>query len=254
MRILKKIIIGLLLFVGIVVIAFFILKQNPKPEIIALDRRIIPEEEIDKMAREAVGQITIEEKVQMMSPRLKSNFKFVLEMIGDGIKYNHHSYQAGGNERLNIPTVRFHDGPRGMVSGQATCFPVPVGRAASFDTDLEFRIGEAIGREIRANEANYFGGVCINLLRHQAGGRAQEGYGEDSYMAGQMGSALMRGVQKLTIRTVFFIILYLWILNFYFDLRVSCISSSEIPLVSGTKNFTQTSCKTIMAHKIANMV
>jgi len=94
MRILKKIIIGLLLFVGIVVIAFFILKQNPKPEIIALDRRIIPEEEIDKMAREAVGQMTIEEKAQMMSPRLKSNFKFVLEMIGDGIKYNHHSCQA----------------------------------------------------------------------------------------------------------------------------------------------------------------
>jgi len=107
-----------------------------------------------------------------MSPRLKGMLKFLLEMIGDGMKYNQHSYQAGGNERLNIPTVRFYDGPRGMVSGQATCFPVSMGRAASFDKDLEFRIGEAIGREIRANKGNYFGGVCINLLRHPAGGRA----------------------------------------------------------------------------------
>jgi beta-glucosidase len=92
--------------------------------------------------------------------------------------------------------MRFFDGPRGLVSGKATCFPVSMGRAASFDTDREFRVGDVIGKEIRANEGNYFGGVCINLLRHPAGGRAQEGYGEDSYLTGKMGSSLMRGVQK----------------------------------------------------------
>jgi len=196
MKILKKIFLGILLFIGILVIAFFIIRINPKPEIIALDRKIILEEEIDEIAMEAVDQMSLEEKVQMVSPRLKSMLKFVLEMIGDGVRYNYHSYQAGGNDRLKIPTVRFYDGPRGMVSGQATCFPVSIGRAASFDPDLEFRIGEAISEEIRANEGNYFGGVCINLLRHPAGGRAQEGYGEDSYVAGQMGTALMRGIQK----------------------------------------------------------
>jgi beta-glucosidase len=171
------------------------MRYNPKPEIVARDRKIISEEEIDKMASEAVDQMTTEEKVQMMSARLKSFLKFGVEMLSDGFKYNQHSYQAGGNERLNIPTMRFFDGPRGLVSGEATCFPVSMSRAASFDRDLEFRVGKAIGREIRANEGNYFGGVCINLLRHPAGGRAQEGYGEDSYLTGQMGSALMKGVQ-----------------------------------------------------------
>jgi beta-glucosidase len=194
MKTLKKILAGLLIFLGLLVIAFFILRINPKPEIITLDRKMISEEEIDKMARNAVDQMTLEEKVQMMSPRLKSNLKFVLEMLGDG-GYNQHSYQAGGNERLNIPTMRFFDGPRGMVSGKATCFPVSIGRAASFDPDLEFRIGKAIGEEIRANKGNYFGGICINILRHPAGGRAQEAYGEDSFLTGQMGSSLMRGVQ-----------------------------------------------------------
>ena len=153
------------------------------------------EAQIDHWARELVDQMTVEEKVQMMSPRLKSNMKMALEIMSDGQRYNQRSYQAGGNERLNIPTMRFFDGPRGMVSGEATCFPVAMARAASFDSELEFNVGDVIGKEIRANDGNYFGGVCINLLRHPAGGRAQEGYGEDSYMLGQMGSSLMEGVQ-----------------------------------------------------------
>jgi beta-glucosidase len=148
------------------------------------------------MARELVDQMSMEEKVQMMSPWLKSTLKLSLEMAADGMKYNQQSYQAGGNERLGIPTVRFFDGPRGMVSGTATCFPVSMARAATFDRNLEYKIGTAIGKEIRANEGNYFGGVCINLLRHPAGGRAQETYGEDSYLLGQMGTALMNGVQS----------------------------------------------------------
>jgi beta-glucosidase len=196
MKIFKRIVLGIAIFIGLVIIAFFILKINPKPKIITLERRVLSEEEIDKMAMYAVGQMTTEEKVQMMSPKLKSMMKFFLEMLGDGMKYNQHSYQAGGNERLNIPAMRFFDGPRGLVSGEATCFPVSMGRAASFDRDLEFRIGCAIGKEVRAAKGNYFGGVCINLLRFPAGGRAQEGYGEDSYLTGQMGCALMKGVQK----------------------------------------------------------
>ena len=57
------------------------------------------------------------------------------------------------------------------------------------------RVGDAIGREIRALGGNYFGGVCINLLRHPAWGRAQESYGEDSFLLGVMGAALATGVQ-----------------------------------------------------------
>ena len=44
-----------------------------------------------------------------------------------------------------------------------------------------------MGREARANGANMIGAPCINLLRHPAWGRAQEAYGEDSYLLGEMG-------------------------------------------------------------------
>lgn len=69
-------------------------------------------------------------------------------------------------------------------------------RAASWDTDLEEKIGDAMGIEARAQGANFFGGICINLLRHPAWGRAQETFGEDPYLLGEMGAASVRGSQK----------------------------------------------------------
>jgi beta-glucosidase len=69
-------------------------------------------------------------------------------------------------------------------------------RGASFDPDLEKRIGDAIGVEARALGANLFAGVCVNVLRHPAWGRAQETYGEDPHLLGEMGAALVRGSQR----------------------------------------------------------
>ncbi len=99
-------------------------------------------------------------------------------------------------ERIGMPGIRFSDGPRGAVVGNATAFPVPMARGATWDLDLEERIGEAIGSELRAVGANLTGAVCINLLRHPAWGRAQETYGEDPHHVGEFGAALTRGLQR----------------------------------------------------------
>ena len=71
-------------------------------------------------------------------------------------------------------------------------------RGATFDPNLEKQVGHAIGAELSAHGANFFGGVCVNLLRHPAWGRAQETYGEDSLLLGEMGAALTRSVGKHT--------------------------------------------------------
>jgi len=110
--------------------------------------------------------------------------------------YNERPYRAGRIERLGIPGVEFTDGPRGVVAGHATCFPVAIARGASWDPALEERIGEAIGIEARAVGANLFAGVCVNILRHPGWGRAQETYGEEPVAVGAMGAALTRGVQR----------------------------------------------------------
>lgn len=147
-------------------------------------------------AKELVSQMSLEEKVHFMSGNLTLE-----EMRADmakGHHYNEWPYEAGGNERLGAPSMRFVDGPRGAVTGvgKTTCFPVSMARGAAFDIDLEERIGKAIGKEIRATGGNYFGGVCINLPRNPGWGRSQEVYGEDSFHLGAMGSALSKGVQS----------------------------------------------------------
>jgi beta-glucosidase len=101
-----------------------------------------------------------------------------------------------------MPGIAFSDGPRGVVIGNATGFPVSMERGATWDPDLEERLGDVIGRELRASGATLYGGVCVNLLRHPAWGRAQETYGEDPHHVGEMGAALTRGIQRHAMATV----------------------------------------------------
>jgi len=110
--------------------------------------------------------------------------------------YHKGPFVAGHVGRLGLPGIAFSDGPRGAVVGNATCFPVSMARGATWDPGLEERIGDAIGRELRAIGANLTGAVCVNVLRHPAWGRAQETYGEDPHHIGEMGAALTRGLQR----------------------------------------------------------
>ena len=124
----------------------------------------------------------------------QSFWRGMWRMVARG--YNRVPVVAGAVPRLGIPGVRFTDGPRGVVVGTSTCFPVAMCRGASWDPAMEEEIGRAIGAEARAQGANLFAGVCVNLLRHPAWGRAQETYGEDPVHLGVMGAALTRGVRQ----------------------------------------------------------
>jgi beta-glucosidase len=110
--------------------------------------------------------------------------------------YNTVPIVEGAVDRIGLPGVGFVDGPRGCVAGRATAFPVSMARGATWDLSLEEEVGNVIGREIRALGGNFFGGVCINLPRHPAWGRAQETYGDDPYHLGEFGAALTRGTQR----------------------------------------------------------
>jgi beta-glucosidase len=140
---------------------------------------------------EAIANLTLEEKLKLLAGDLPP-----LEIVRMGRRYNELPYDAAAVPRLGIGGIHFTDGPRGVVLGRSTAFPVAMARGATFDPELEERIGDAIGVEARAQGANLFAGVCINLLRHPAWGRAQETYGEDPHLLGEMGAALVRGSQR----------------------------------------------------------
>ena len=136
--------------------------------------------------------LSMQERMHLMS----GDGQFIKGTRAMSKRYNAVPVVAGAIARLGIPGLRFTDGPRGVVMYNSTAFPSPMARGATFDPALEEQIGDAIGVEARTQGANLFAGVCINLLRHPAWGRAQETYGEDSYLLGEMGVALINGTQR----------------------------------------------------------
>ncbi len=149
-------------------------------------------ERIEPLVDRLLGELTPEEKLGLLDGDIPF-WEGLIDMNETG--YNRTPIPMGRVERLGIPGLLFSDGPRGVVMGHSTAFPVSMARGATWDRDLEERVGTAIGLEGRAQGANFFGGVCINLPRHPAWGRVQETYAEDPLLLGEMGAALVRGVQ-----------------------------------------------------------
>jgi beta-glucosidase len=150
-------------------------------------------------ALDLVAHMTLEEKVHC----LDGGVPFWIG-VGDITTGGYHSrpFRGARVERLGIPGFHFSDGPRGVVVGEATAFPVSMARGATFDPELEVRVGDAIGKELRAVGADLYGGICVNLLRHPAWGRAQETYGEDPHHVGEMGASLTSGAQRHVMATL----------------------------------------------------
>lgn len=130
---------------------------------------------------------------------------------------------------MGIPSLDFVDGTRGVVCGQGenTCFPVSIMRGATFNPELEERIGEAMAEETLACGGNLFGGICVNLPYHPGWGRAQESYGEDSCLLGEMGAALIRGIRKLGVMACVKHFAFNSMENARFKVSVSCDKRAE---------------------------
>ncbi|HTV22196.1 MAG TPA: glycoside hydrolase family 3 C-terminal domain-containing protein [Polyangiaceae bacterium] len=108
-------------------------------------------------------------------------------------------FQQQAIDEQDLPVWEMRDGPRGvrrLGAGPATAFPVPVARAASFDVGMEERIGDVIGRQMLAFKYDLMLAPTVNTLRHPGWGRSQETYGEDTVVLGNMGAALVRGLQQ----------------------------------------------------------
>ncbi len=177
--------IGMMLCLAIILTSLLFGCSKPEKESKAMDN-------IKVQVRALMDKMSLEDKLNMMDG--DTPFWTGFREMTNG--YNVKPYPAGVMPEIGIQGIRFIDGPRGIVMQGSTTFPVSMARGATWDTELEEKVGDAIGKELRAQGGNFFGGVCINLLRHPAWGRAQESYGEDPLLLGEMGAALTRGVQK----------------------------------------------------------
>ncbi|MCD8308227.1 MAG: glycoside hydrolase family 3 C-terminal domain-containing protein [Clostridia bacterium] len=139
--------------------------------------------------KEIVKQMTLEEKASLASGK---DF-----------------WQSKAVERLGIPSVYFSDGPNGLRKQEAaadhlglnesvksTCFPTSVTMASSWDTDVCYKVGEALGKEATALKVGMLLGPGTNIKRSPLCGRNFEYYSEDPYLAGKCAASMIRGIQE----------------------------------------------------------
>ncbi|WP_105614441.1 beta-glucosidase family protein [Vallitalea okinawensis] len=152
---------------------------------------------IEKYTSSILSRLNIEEKIRILCGKLTPlEFKEEYELGDEMSFYNAVPYCSGEVAGESFIPVKFVDGPRGVVCGSSTCFPVTLARGASFDPDLERRIGVAMAKEAKSYGGNLLAAVCINIIRHLRGGRIQESYSEDMHVLSKMGSSLVKGIQS----------------------------------------------------------
>lgn len=140
----------------------------------------------EKKAKELVSQMTAEEKCSQLK------------------------YDSPAIERLGIPAYNWwNEGLHGVArAGTATMFPQAIGMVAAFDTEMMHRIGTAISLEARAKynyasaegDRDIYKGLTlwspnVNIFRDPRWGRGHETYGEDPYLAAELGVNFVKGIQ-----------------------------------------------------------
>jgi beta-glucosidase len=146
---------------------------------------------VEKRVADLLSHMTLDEKATMLS--------------GSGWM------ESAAIERLGIPAIKMADGPMGVRSWAGssaitsaanapakvltTSFPAGVAMAATWDTELVQREGQAIAQEVKALGRDMILGPTVNINRVPLWGRNFEGYGEDPYLSGRLGVAYIRGVQ-----------------------------------------------------------
>ncbi|MBQ2150116.1 MAG: glycoside hydrolase family 3 protein, partial [Bacteroidales bacterium] len=148
------------------------------------DKTLSPEQR----AADIVGRLTLEEKAALLR------------------------YDSPAVERLGIPAYNWwNEALHGVArNGKATVYPMPVAMASTFDPQLieevftsvsdEARVKYRLARTVENPDNYWYKGLTfwtpnINIFRDPRWGRGMETYGEDPYLTGQLGMAVVRGLQ-----------------------------------------------------------
>lgn len=147
-----------------------------------------------KNPREILAQMTLEEKAAMC----------------DGADFWH----LKGMEKYDIPSITVCDGPHGLrkkdyskagislsTSVPAISFPTAATTAASWDPELLYEMGTALGKKCLKEEVGVILGPGVNMKRSPLCGRNFEYFSEDPVLAGELAAGLINGVQSQGVGT-----------------------------------------------------
>ena len=97
--------------------------------------------------------------------------------------------------RLGIPLLLSEEAPHGHMAIGATVFPTAIGQASTWNPGLIQQMAATIAKETYAVGGRNGYGPVLDLARDPRWSRTEETYGEDPYLIGQMGRAMIRGFQ-----------------------------------------------------------
>jgi len=97
--------------------------------------------------------------------------------------------------RLGIPLLLSEEAPHGHMAIGATVFPTAIGQASTWNPQLIQDMASTIAMETYAVGGKNGYGPVLDLARDPRWSRTEETYGEDPYLIGQMGAAMIRGFQ-----------------------------------------------------------
>ena len=116
--------------------------------------------------------------------------------------FNKMQRYAVENTRLGIPIYFAEECPHGLMAVGANVYPTGLGLAATWYEDLLHKVGDNIGEEAANRGAKYAFGPVLDIARDPRWSRVEEGFGEDPYLSGALGSAVIRGMQNHLAATV----------------------------------------------------
>ncbi len=93
--------------------------------------------------------------------------------------------------RLGIPVLIARD----VIHGYKTIFPIPLGQAATFNPDIARKGARVAATEASSDGIRWTFAPMLDIARDARWGRIAEGCGEDPYLTGQMGQAMVEGFQ-----------------------------------------------------------
>ena len=144
---------------------------------------------IDAKIASIIKKLTLEEKIAMLH--------------ANGI------FTAAGVQRLGIPEIVTDDGPLGvredvklgwgsanLTTDSATFFPNGSALAATWNPDLAYRYGHAVGEEARARKKTIMLAPAFNICRTPLCGRTYEYYSEDPFLNARLAVQAVKGIQS----------------------------------------------------------
>jgi beta-glucosidase len=136
-----------------------------------------------------MSKLSVEEKISLLS--------------GAGYFHSQEIEEAG------IPSFNMADGPHGLRKQEqdtglenafsaieAVCFPTACATACSFDKNLLFELGQALGDECQAEDIAILLGPGVNIKRTPLCGRNFEYFSEDPFLSSKLAASLIQGLES----------------------------------------------------------